>query len=197
MFVSPRCETLNENTSLSLHQIIFCLDEALIEWLWRSSSRFWMPVWFHVSWQVLPSCIMWCVVSMQWLRFLSSRASWKSAFAGVSHRQKKWVGLGRKGNTVIHIVLSEGVKNPLLSQLKLCNALSWYAGSQAVYFIWYIFPVSVCSPFFIIIPCGGNGNKRAWSWFLKCYCWPLRWCILFVGCVWGRTEVIAMELASQ
>lgn len=93
---------------------------------------------------------------------------------------------------VISHFLSEGWEEPTAVSAPLFKNIvpsdSWRSGS----ILFCIFCISGVPPFLSVSSrCGNGGLEFGWS-FIN-YCWPVRWCILCVGCVWKRTEVLATE----
>lgn len=77
-----------------------------VERLWWKSPRYEMAVWFHVSWQVPTTCIMWCLVSkavvktpLQWGRTQANVQ--RSKLVPDEIRQSGPARLSRKRNTTI------------------------------------------------------------------------------------------------
>ncbi len=60
-----------------------------------------------------------------------------------------------------------------------------------LYIMFYFSMVQLRLPRF-----GRRGLEFGWM-DVNYYCWPERWCILCAGCVWERTEVLAMKLAYR
>lgn len=176
-----------------------------------------MPLRFHVSWQVplcLPSnCIMWCLMPQAVVKApfqqcqMKAKVQW-SRLMPEEMRRSGLARLCRKRNTMFaqrykHDEWSlsfceehSAVSAPaLLNKVLVLMLMILSAACRMVYLIYSCGPTS--PKLLSLLPCCGNGDLEVGWMDGKCYCWPVRWCILCAGCVWERTEVLAMELASQ
>lgn len=213
------CSTKTQSSSLNLYVFLLCWSPNLLcDGFGEEALGFGCHCGFmshdrcRSACPLIVSCGAWC--HKQWLILsqqgqLKAKVQWSGSMPEET-RRFGLAGLCRKRNTMFAQRYKHNEWSPTFfqsgwrahccpgsSSIKWCPC--YHDGNMVVCMlygnIWHFCGSASTSSFSVLPRCGNRGHEFG-RMDVNYYCWPVRWCILCAGCVWERTEVLAMELAS-